>query len=210
MAFDNSDFTPAQENGGAFNPSDFTPIQEPGKSVGGFLSNAASDVGGIASGVGNMIVHPINTLESLPKLPANILEEYKQLVGKNPETGKYSLNQILEHAYNHPVNTALDVAPFIPEGALAKGAEAAGLTGEGGLVGKTGELAKTGLSKVTGISPENIAQRFDNPAAVRAATPEAFADQIAGVSNDLRTTQRTLENSPAFSDEIKETPFLVH
>jgi hypothetical protein len=130
------------------------------KSFSGFMNNAVSDVGDIASGVGNLakglVTHPINTVTGLAKniIPATY-NEYKT-----------AITHPIEHTYQHPVNTLMDALPLAGgamklgkyAGLLSDAAEEAGATGAASeaanVVSPAGEVPE--VSKLAEAVPEAI------------------------------------------------------
>lgn len=137
------------------NPTSTTikpPTQGPGNNI---MQNAGNDVKGIINGILGL---PAVALQEGMKYPGNpnmavaetagnmakgVVNEYNQALGQ-PLQGGDIVGRILQHAQQHPVNTALDVLPFLGAGkaALAAKAGEAGQAGE--VAGQVGNIAKAG------------------------------------------------------------------
>ena len=156
------------------NPSDLvTGLRESGT----FLSNAAKDVGSGVMGLGNAILHPVTTVENMPKAiiktGAGVGDWLNQLVN-DPGAAMSSLgNTVYEKPVTSLLNAvgigdgvgaALKAAGSIGEsGALAAAKTAAGLTGDEAAtatLGGTNALTSLGEQISNGsnaINPANLA-----------------------------------------------------
>jgi hypothetical protein len=110
------------------------------KSLGGLASNAVSDVGEMASGLGNAAMHPIDTVKNvathLPEIGHNMAHSY----GLASEDKGHRLQTLKDQAYEHPVSHLLDAASVAFPAAKALGIGSEALEGAN-LAGKAGSAA---------------------------------------------------------------------
>jgi len=120
-----------------------------GYSVGGFAGNVFKSGAGVLGGIGNMILHPLDTLSNIGNLGLGVAERgIGVLTGNQPQNeqtamadamGKFfadrygGWDKIKNSLYNDPVGVALDLSTILGGGgALLKA---------GGTAGKVGEFA---------------------------------------------------------------------
>jgi len=165
-----------------------------GPSIGGFIGNIASSAGNILGGLGNAVMHPIQTVENLAGTVAGAVE--KPFGVNNGDTQKFdnmvnyfgqryggnSFGEVLNHIgntlYNDPVGAALDVSTLL-DGVGA----AVGTVGKIADVSRAAELAKasdfisTAAGLIKGGTPEAT------KALTTAGTMTNVADTLKGISS---------------------------
>jgi len=179
----------AYASGGQDTPQAATPPQAP--SVGGFLGNVASSAGNLLGGLGNAVMHPIDTVTNLASTVAGAGESATNALGlthvNNQDTqnfhnlvstygqkyGGSSIGEVVHNIghtlYTDPVGAALDLSTVLDGAGAALGA--AGKIADAGKV-MTAEQAAN-LAKTTDfISTANGILKSSDPAAIKAlATP---------------------------------------
>lgn len=143
----------------------------------GLLQNAGQDIKGILNGLlglGGQVatgkfINPADSTTWNPQALKNTVNtavqgskatvnEYNDLLGRPTEGGDI-VGRILQHAQQHPVNTALDVLPFLQAGKVGMAGKAVGDVGIAGEAGKAGESA--GLFSKTGSSLRGQVRQID-------------------------------------------------
>jgi hypothetical protein len=173
----------------------------PEKSISGFVSNAGQDIKNIGTGLGNLasglVNNPVDTTTNVVKnIIPSTYNEYKEAV-----------SHPIEHTYQHPVNTVLDLLPFLTEGTSLLGEE--GKAGQA--LSETGEsLVNKGLFEKGNWTPKDI-EAIQNLRAVKSTAAEleqkvtpALAKQA--MSDQLRWILENPDNIPAgiSADELLE------
>lgn len=148
--------------------------QDQGMSVGGLISNAASDTGSVLGALGNAIMHPIKTLSNLGSIIGGAVEKpfgvqnqdtqnFDSLVHSYAQKyGGNSISDVIHNIgntlYTHPVSTLLDLSTVL-DGAGA----AVGAVGKIADISKVAELSKAAdyISSIDGL--------------IKTGTPEATA-----------------------------------
>lgn len=181
------------------NPSSIankTPVQAPqastSPSVGGFLGNIASSAGNLLGGLGNAIMHPIDTVTNLASTVAGAGESATNALGvtniNNQDTqnfhnlvssygqkyGGSSIGEVVHNIghtlYTDPVGAALDLSTVL-DGAGA----ALGTAGKVADVAKATEIAKASDF----ISTANGILKSGDPAAIKALQTPGTLTKIA-------------------------------
>lgn len=165
--------------------------QDQGMSVGGFIQNVGSSAVNLASGIGQAVMHPIDTLSNLGGAIGGAIE--KPFGVDNADTQKFDAivnyfgnryggdsasqiaHNIVKTAYTDPVGTALDLSTLFSGGASLAGK-----------VGKFADIAKaTDLAKAADFvsTPAGIVAGGSQAAIDALKTPGA----ISKVANGLQT-----------------------
>ena len=171
-----------------------------GPSVGGFISNAAKDVGRFAGGIGALMgevaLHPVDTAEAVGRAVAHPLDTAKMMADPiieryTPQDGEGIGHMLARTAYEHPFDTLLDASTVIqgPFGAAAKVADVAGAAN---VAGKLRAIAEAGKA----IDPITLAQRTGRTL-LRTQAPDTYA---------LSRTMRA--NTDALTEEVQRKRFL--
>jgi Transglycosylase-like domain len=177
---------PAQQQGGLIPTANAeapgaTPTSSP--SVGGFVQNVFSSAGNLASGIGQAIMHPVDTISNIAGTAAGGVEKLAGL--QNEDTQKFdaltgylkqryggdSLSEVMNHigktAYTDPVGMALDLSTVLDGFGAAVSA-----------VGKTAQVAE--LSKAAALMKQ--ASELVNPIAQGAKVAGKVADTASNVA----------------------------
>lgn len=119
--------------------------EEQGNRAARVVSNFGADAANFATGLGTMFLHPLSTIEALPKLPGALVEHFSE---------RYSSpGQVLRSLEEHPFDTLMDASGVLGgAGLVAKGLGAAtkvAALGRAGAALETGAGALDPLSWVT-------------------------------------------------------------
>lgn len=171
-------------NSSTVNPDQ--PAQDQSPSIGGFLGNVASSAGNLVSGLGNVVMHPIDTAKNILSTGAGAVE--KVLGVNNEDTQKFdnvvhyfaqryggeSVSEVVKNIghtlYTDPVGAALDLSTFLD-----------GVGGAVGTIGKVTDIAKaTELAKASDfISTASGVLKSGSPEAINALRTDGTLTKIA-------------------------------
>lgn len=171
-----------------------------GKSVGGLMSNAISDAGQMIGGVGQAVMHPIDTATNVATHLPEIGHSMAHSWGLDSADSGHRLQTLADEAYKHPVSHVLDAASVAIPGLKAAGLMPEALEGAN-VVGKAGELAdeasnamgrralgytKAGL-KNGGLEKANDATRFaiDKGILTPGAKPTEMLEAAKGMKGEV-------------------------
>lgn len=123
---------------------DTAPADAPqeGKTLGGLASNAISDAGQMIGGVGQAIMHPIDTATNVATHLPEIGHSMAHSWGLDSADSGHRLQTLADEAYKHPVSHVLDAASVAIPGLKAAGLMPEAIEGAN-LAGKAGEAADT-------------------------------------------------------------------
>jgi hypothetical protein len=181
-----------QVNADPNNPSSVANVQNQPPSVGGFIQNTFDSAGKVLGGLGNAVMHPIDTVTNLLSTAAGGIEKGTNALGitniNNQDTqnfdnlvstygqryGGSSIGEVVHNIghtlYTDPVGAALDLSVVL-DGAGA----ALGKAGQISDVAKATELAKT----KDFITTTNGILKSGDPAAIKALTTPGTMTKIA-------------------------------
>lgn len=164
-----------QNSGGWTPPTDERVDQAPQeeKTLGGLASNAISDAGQMVGGVGQALMHPIDTATNVATHLPEIGHSMAHSWGLDSADKGHRLQTLADESYKHPVSHVLDAASIAIPGLKAAGLMPEALEGAN-VAAKAGEVAgdvsdalgrravgftKAGL-KNGGLEKANEATRF--------------------------------------------------
>jgi hypothetical protein len=113
---------------------------QPEKSVGGLMSNAVSDAGQMASGLGTAVMHPIDTTKNVATHLPEIGHAMAHSWGLDTQDAGHRMETLKNEAYEHPVSHLLDAASLAFPAAKALGIGDKALEA-GNIAGKAGRAA---------------------------------------------------------------------
>jgi hypothetical protein len=156
------------------------PSHRPEKSVGGLLSNAGGDVAEMASGIGQMVLHPIDTAKAISRTHAHDTAQAWRRASQPPPVAediardftasgglKGAAGAAADQAYERPVSMAMALAPMarpiLKLGKVKRGLEAGGVrTMRAAVKTPTSELSKVSGSVQQGLdaTADDVARTF--------------------------------------------------
>jgi len=198
-----------------------TPAKPEGKSLMGFLGNAGSDIGNMAQGLWNLPGNIVNAAGEgkLGELGSNMVkgvgQEYNSLLGDPisengidfkkllglgllpiaPGLGNQLNPGVAEHAYQHPVNTAVDILPGLQEGKAGQVANAAEKTG--------GVLPKISTRIMDSVFKEPIKNTKASIKGGESLGKEALNRGLTGSTESIYTKATTKINE--LEDQLQNT-----